>query len=257
MLHHRTRKDPPRRNLEYNFLLVPITSFDTSNIYMDARRTSTLANLFVTFEGIDGSGKSTQLRLLAGELRLRKFEVVTTREPGGTPLGARLRQVLLDAEAEVDPLAELLLYAADRAQHVRTLIRPALNAGQIVLSDRYADATVAYQGAGRGFPSDLITKVVELATAGLEPDLTFVFDVAVDEGRSRQQRRAANRTHADRMDDESDEFHTRVRQAYKEIAAREPHRVRIIDASRSVQEVHKSVMELVLPLLESKAIASK
>src|SRR6266852_7306107 len=117
-----------------------------------------MAGAFITFEGIDGCGKSTQLRLLASELRVRGLNVVSTREPGGTPLGQRLRAALLDVQEKVDPLTELLVFAADRAQHVRKHLRPALAAGQIVLSDRYSDATVAYQGAGRGFSPQLISQ---------------------------------------------------------------------------------------------------
>src|SRR6267154_1809049 len=132
-----------------------------------------MAGAFITFEGIDGCGKSTQLRLLASELRVRGLKIVTTREPGGTALGRRLRAALLDIDEQVDPLAELLVFAADRAHHVRTLLLPALQTGQIVLSDRYADATGAYQGAGRGFGPKLIQDIVQLATGGLRPDLTF------------------------------------------------------------------------------------
>src|SRR5258706_16023995 len=130
-----------------------------------------MAGAFITFEGIDGCGKSTQLRLLASELRVRGVDVVATREPGGTALGKRLRAALLDIDEQVDPLAELLVFAADRAHHVRTLLAPALEANQIVLSDRYADATVAYQGAGRGFEPELIDYVGQLATGGLKPEL--------------------------------------------------------------------------------------
>src|SRR5216684_5996407 len=118
-----------------------------------------MAGAFITFEGIDGCGKSTQLRLLASELRVRGVTVVTTREPGGTPLGQKLRAALLDVQEEVDPLTELLVFAADRAQHVRRVLRPALASGQVVFSDRYADATVAYQGAGRGFEPELIAEI--------------------------------------------------------------------------------------------------
>ena len=211
-----------------------------------------MAAAFITFEGIDGSGKSTQLRMLASELRLRGCEVVSTREPGGTSLGQRLREALLDSQEQVDPLAELLLYAADRAQHVRALIRPALAAGQLVLSDRYADATVAYQGAGRGFPPALIAEVVELATGGLKPDLTLIFDLTVEES----QRRAAHRVRAgeahDRLDAEDVIFHKRVRDAYLQIAAAEPRRVRIIDAGGSVAETQAEVQKLVIPFLEEK-----
>lgn len=212
-----------------------------------------MAAAFITFEGIDGSGKSTQLRLLASELRLRQREVVVTREPGGTPLGNRLRAALLDVETDVDPLAELLLYAADRAQHVRTLIRPALASGHIVLSDRYADATIAYQGGGRGFPDALIAQVVEIATGGLRPDLTLVFDVRPEEGLARRARRSTTGGMVtDRLDAENLDFHARVREAYLQIAAREPGRVKVIDASGSIQAVQARVMELVAGQLENQ-----
>ena len=211
-----------------------------------------MAAAFITFEGIDGCGKSTQMRMLASELRLRGLEVVTTREPGGTPLGTGLRKLLLDTEEQVDPLAELLLYAADRAQHVRTLVRPAIESGHVVLSDRYADATVAYQGAGRGFPDGLISEVVALATGGLMPDLTLIFDLTVDESQRRAQRRVRKGVRRDRLDAEDAAFHTRVRDAYLKIAAAEPERVRVIDASGSVQETHSQVMRLALPLIEFK-----
>jgi dTMP kinase len=200
---------------------------------------------FITFEGIDGSGKSTQLRLAASELRLRGCEIVVTREPGGTPLGERLRAALLDMETDVDPLAELLLYAADRAQHVRTLIRPALKAGRLVLSDRYADATIAYQGGGRNFPAELINQVVALATEGLRPDLTLLFDLAPEDGLARRARRTTGGAAVDRLDAESNEFHARVREAYLQIAAREPARVRVIDARPPIQTIHAQVMEII------------
>jgi dTMP kinase len=205
---------------------------------------------FITFEGIDGSGKSTQLRMLASVLRLRGRDVIVTREPGGTPLGTRLRAALLDNEEQVDPLAELLLYAADRAQHVRQLVRPALATGHIVLSDRYADATVAYQGAGRGFSPALIDEVVALATGGLMPDLTLIFDLPIAESRARDKRRTDGGDANDRLDAETDDFRTRVRAAYLQIAAAAPDRVRVVDASRSVEETHTRVLEIVIPLLE-------
>jgi dTMP kinase len=212
-----------------------------------------LASAFITFEGIDGCGKSTQLRMLASELRLRGREVIATREPGGTPLGTRIRQLLLDSEEQVDPLAELLLYAADRAQHVRALVRPALDSGHVVLSDRYADATVAYQGAGRGFPSELVAELVVLATGGLMPGLTLIFDLPVDESQRRQEaRRTSKGEKADRLDSEDAAFHTRVRDAYLRIAGAEPERVRVIDASGSVQETQSQVMRVVMPFLESR-----
>jgi len=193
------------------------------------------------------------MRMLASELRLRGQEVVSTREPGGTSLGLRLRRVLLDAEEQVDPLAELLLYAADRAQHVRKLVRPALESGHVVLSDRYADATVAYQGAGRGFPDELVAELVALATGGLMPDLTLIFDLTVDESQRRARKRAGRRAKQDRLDVEDAAFHTRVRDAYLRIAASEPERVRVIDAGGSVQETQAQVMRHVMPLIEARS----
>ena len=173
-----------------------------------------MAAAFITFEGIDGSGKSTQMRMLASELRLRGHEVVSTREPGGTRLGTRIRELVLDVEEQVDPLAELLLYAADRAQHVRTLVRPELDSGRFVLSDRYADATVAFQGAGRGFPDELIAEVVALATGGLKPDLTLIFDLTVDESQRRATHRKGEGRGMERLDAEDAAFHTSVRDGY-------------------------------------------
>jgi dTMP kinase len=211
-----------------------------------------LAAAFISFEGIDGSGKSTQLRMLASVLRLRGLEVVSTREPGGTPLGQQLRRALLDAEGQVDPLAELLMYAADRAQHVRTLVRPALESNRVVLSDRYADATVAYQGAGRGFESWLIGDLVDLATGGLKPDLTLLFDVPVAAARARAVQRAQQGRADDRLEAEDPSFHARVRDCYLQIAAREPQRVRVVDANSSVEEIHARVLEVVIPFMEER-----
>ena len=207
-----------------------------------------MAGAFITFEGIDGCGKSTQLRMLTGELRARGLDVLTTREPGGTTLGQKLRAALLDVEEQVDPLAELLVFAADRAQHVRTVLRPALDENKIVISDRYADATAAYQGHGRGFKPELIQQIIQLATDGLMPDLTVLFDLSVPESAVRTRRRvAAKRT--DRLDREKVEFHERVRDAYLEIAKSNPDRIRVIDASGSAQQTHKLVMDLVIPFL--------
>jgi len=158
-----------------------------------------VAGILITFEGIDGSGKSTQLRLLASHLRMNGSEVVVTREPGGTPLGLRLRAALLDAQEQVDPLTELLVFAADRAQHVRRLLRPALELGHIVLSDRYADATIAYQGAGRGFSPQLIKQMVDLATDGLRPDLTLLFDLPVADCLARTSRHTSGNNQEDRL----------------------------------------------------------
>jgi dTMP kinase len=211
---------------------------------------------FITFEGIDGSGKSTQLRLLNNFLRANGWYPLVTREPGGTPVGLRLRAALLDATEEVDPLTELLVFAADRAQHVRRVIRPALESGQVVISDRYADATVAYQGAGRGFPPELIADIVQLATEGLKPDLTVLFDVAIEESTNRTTRRStgksSTKTGRDRLDIEHADFHTRVREAYLHIARSEPERVTVIDASGPVEQTQERVKEVVVTFLRSR-----
>jgi dTMP kinase len=207
---------------------------------------------FITFEGIDGSGKSTQLRLLANYLKQKGCEVLLTREPGGTPVGTRLRAALLDAQEQVDPLTELLVFAADRAQHVRRVLRPALALGQVVFSDRYADATAAYQGAGRGFSPELISEIIELATEGLKPDLTLLFDLSVDDSTARTQRRANGRQQGDRLDSEHADFHTRVRDAYLHLARAEPERVKIIETNQPVEITHERVKEIVIPFLTSR-----
>ena len=206
---------------------------------------------FITFEGIDGSGKSTQLRMLASELRVRGFDVLTTCEPGGTPLGRRLREVFLETEETVAPLAELLLFAADRAQHVNFLVEPALENGKIVISDRYSDATAAYQGAGRGFDEQSINQVIRLATGGLKPDLTLFFDISVNEAISRTNSRSdGGGEQKNRMDSETVEFYERVRKAYLQIAENEPERFCVVDASGAIDEVKTKVLELVTEFLK-------
>ena len=210
---------------------------------------------FITFEGIDGSGKSTQLRLLGNFLKANGCDALLTREPGGTQLGLRLRAALLDAAEEVDPLTELLVFAADRAQHVRRLVRPALDAGRLVISDRYADATVAYQGAGRGFSPKLISQIVQLATEGLKPDLTLLFDLPIEESTTRTARRSTSKTTAssrDRLDIENIDFHARVRDAYLQIALAEPERVKLIDTSGPVDHTQERVKEIIVPFLQSR-----
>jgi dTMP kinase len=204
-----------------------------------------LRGRFITFEGIDGSGKSTQLRMLASDLRLKGYHVQTTMEPGGTPLGRRLREAFLETEETVAPLAELLLFAADRAQHVELLIKPALEEGKIVISDRYADATVAYQGAGRGFPETMINQVVKIATGGLKPDLTIFFDVTIERAILRTDSRDESGEKKNRMDRETTEFYSRVRKGYLKIAEKEKKRFVVIDANGSVEEVHARVLEVV------------
>jgi dTMP kinase len=209
-----------------------------------------LRGKFITFEGIDGSGKSTQLRLLADDLRFRGFNVVKTQEPGGTPLGRRLREAFLDTDENVAPMAELLCYAADRAQHVEFLIKPALEEGKIVISDRYADATAAYQGAGRGFSESVIKQVIKLATGGLKPDLTLFFDLPVSIGLQRMNKRNDMGELKNRLDKENSDFYERVREAYLSIIAKEAKRFRVIDATQSVENVHAQALEVLTKYLK-------
>src|SRR5687768_10670383 len=212
-------------------------------------RKVSLQGKFITFEGIDGSGKSTQLRMLAGDLRQRGIDVITTHEPGGTPLGRRLREAFLETEETVAPIAELLLFAADRAQHVEFLIRPALAAGRTVISDRYADATYAYQGAGRGFSEDTVNEIIKLATGGLKPDLTLFFDISVENALRRMEERHEIGAGRNRMDAETAEFYSSVRSAYFRIAESEPARFKILDANSSIEETQANVVKLVTEFL--------
>jgi dTMP kinase len=205
----------------------------------------------ITFEGIDGCGKSTQMRLLERYLTERGLTVVSTREPGGTELGKKIRSALLDGEkGSVEPLAELLLYSADRAQHVRTIVLPALEAGKAVLSDRFYDATTVYQGYARGFDLKLVNDLNQLAAGGIKPDLTLVFDLEVEVGLGRTHKRGDDARVRDRLDSEPLEFHRRVRQAYLEIAAREPERFRIIPAAGPVEETFGLMIREVKGLFE-------
>ena len=209
----------------------------------------------ITFEGIDGCGKSTQMRLLEQYLAELDVAFVSTREPGGTELGKKIRSALLDGvKGSVEPLAELLLYAADRAQHVRQVIMPALAEGKVVLSDRFYDATTVYQGYARGFDRTLINQLNELASGGLKPDLTLIFDLDVETGLKRKLERggATNgiATQPDRLDQEPVEFHERVRNAYLEIAAREPQRFRVIPAAGPVEGTFELMIREVQRLFE-------
>jgi len=211
---------------------------------------SGLQGKFITFEGIDGSGKSTQLRMLSGDLRGRGVDVITTHEPGGTPLGRRLREAFLETEETVAPMAELLLFAADRAQHVEFLIKPALTEGRIVISDRYADATFAYQGAGRGFPEETVNEIIRLATGGLKPDLTLFFDITVENAIKRMNERHETNGSRNRMDVETAEFYAKVRTAYLGMSKREPARFKVIDANGSIEDTHAKVVETITNFLK-------
>ena len=189
--------------------------------------------------------------MLAGDLRQKGVDIVATHEPGGTPLGRRLREAFLETEETVAPISELLLFAADRAQHVELLIKPSLEQGRIVISDRYADATFAYQGAGRGFDEDTVNEVIRLATGGLKPHLTLFFDISVDTAMRRMNEHKGDGRVQNRMDLETAEFYERVRESYLGIADREPERFKIIDANGAVEDIHKVVGEMVESFLKA------
>ena len=205
---------------------------------------------FVTFEGGDGTGKSTQLKALESHLSGRGKSCLATREPGGTSLGKLIRQVLLEVGKQ--PIAsptELFLYLADRAQHIEETIAPAIAQGKIVLCDRHTDSTLAYQGYGRGIDIDLLRHLNDMASGGIKPDLTFLFDCPVEIGLSRTAaRRLRTRSAArreDRFEREELEFHERVRAGFLELARTEPQRFRIIDASRSVAAVSQEIKTII------------
>lgn len=206
--------------------------------------------MFITLEGIDGCGKSTQREMLAEQLNVRGFEVVVTREPGGTAISEDIRRVMIsDASLHIAPTTELLLYLAARAQHVAELIRPSLQAGRIVISDRYTDSTVAFQGYGRGFDLSIVDELNRFATGGLKPDLTIVFDLDPEIARTRSRTRPVGGL-LGAFDDQHQEFHQRMRAGYLEIARKDPSRVQVVDASGSADETHSLVMALVLPIVD-------
>lgn len=208
-------------------------------------------SLFITFEGIEGSGKSTQIRLVAQRLQNRRLPVTVTREPGGCPLSDRIRDLLLNPEQKpMTPGAELFLYLAARAQHMAEVILPALATGQTVLCDRFSDATTAYQGFARGIDPIFIKELNQFATAGRLPDVTLLLDLPAEEGlrRSRLRNRQAGEK-TDRMERESLDFHRRVRNGYLRLAAEDPQRFRILDASLPAEEISAAAEAVVLPLL--------
>ncbi|MGO4602385.1 dTMP kinase [Terrabacter sp. 2YAF2] len=199
-------------------------------------RVDTAPGLFVCFEGGDGAGKSTQARLLAEVLEQRGREVVVTRQPGGTPLGGQIRELVLHGD-HVAARAEALLFAADKAHHVDQLIKPALARGSVVITDRYVDSSITYQGAGRELGRDEITALQHWAVGGLLPDLTIVLDVTPEVGRERR-----GDVH-DRLESEADAFHSAVRRGYLELAAADPERYLVLDASQPVERLQAAVLD--------------
>jgi dTMP kinase len=209
---------------------------------------------FITFEGIEGSGKSTQIVLLANYLASHVKGVTLTREPGGTDIGDQVRKILLDpANRALDPKAELLLYAAARAQHLEELVRPDLESGRIVLCDRFSDATLAYQGYGRGLDVDMIRSLDRMVTAGLRPDLTVLLDIDAATGLSRARGRNNKRgLEAEaRFENEDLVFHERVRQGYLTLAQCEPDRFRVVAAAAAPDEIQNRIRKIVDDVLRN------
>lgn len=208
-----------------------------------------MTGLFITFEGGDGAGKTTQSELLSGWLAARGLEVVRTREPGGTPLGTRVRELLLhggDEIGDVDARSEALLYAADRAQHVAQVVRPAIARGAVVVQDRYIDSSLAYQGAGRVLDVTEVRHISEWATGGLWPHLTVLLDASPELA---AERRAARGGVADRLEAEAAEFHAAVRGGFLALARQDPDRYLVLDAALPADELHTHVLANVAPLL--------
>lgn len=204
---------------------------------------TTATGVFIALEGGEGAGKSTQARLLGGWLEAEGYDAVLTREPGGTALGGNLRGLLLDNDSIVSPRTEALVYAADRAEHVDALIRPALDRGAIVVTDRYVDSTLAYQGAGRGLGMEALEWLCGWATHGLRPHLTIVLDIDPEIGLTR------TGTH-DRIEAEPLEFHQRIRQHFLDLAAADPERYLIASATGDLNETQKQIRDAITPFLQ-------
>jgi dTMP kinase len=203
--------------------------------------------LFITFEGMDGSGKTTQMHRLAARLRGLGWTVIETAEPGGTPIGMKIRRILLDAaNQELSPAAELLLYFASRAQNVDEWILPAIERGEIVIADRFTDSSLVYQGCGRGLGAEAVMALDRIACRGLKPDLTLLVDIDAETSLARARaRNAAEAGCETRMDEQSLEFHRRVYDAYHALAAREPERVKVVDGDTDIDSIERAVWEIV------------
>lgn len=197
---------------------------------------------FISLEGIEGTGKSTQAKLLSDYLKEKGFEVVLTEEPGGTQIGLRIRELLLSVEhKEMTAVTELLLYNASRSQHIKEIIFPAISRGAIVITDRFTDSTFAYQGYGRRIDMNLIDSIDLIATGGLRPDITILLDLDAEVGLKRN--RGINKT--DRLELENLEFHQRVRNGYHNLAEKEPERIKLIDASAGIREIQNRISSII------------
>ena len=205
-----------------------------------------MAGLFLTFEGGDGSGKTTQINRLVAWLESQGQTVVLTREPGGTDLGVELRNIVMHRKGFIAPRAEALLYAADRSHHIHTLVRPALERGEIVVQDRYLDSSVAYQGAGRVLDPDEVRELSLWGTERLMPNLTVLLDVPASVAKARQ---AAEDRDYDRLEAEAEDFHTRVRESYLALAEGEPERFLVVNGELPIEEIHQVIITRVSDLL--------
>ena len=202
--------------------------------------------LFITFEGADGSGKTTQLNNVKSFLEQKGFDVVITREPGALDIGQKIRNILLHHDGIVADRCEMFLFLADRAQHVETFIKPAIDEGKIILCDRHTDSTIAYQGYGRGQDINLLKDLNKIAINGLNPDLTLLFDVSTEVAQERVG------SEKDRMESAGIEFHKKVRNGYLELQKQEPERIKMVNANNSIEEVFEETKAIVSKLIQEK-----
>ncbi len=201
---------------------------------------------FISFEGIEGTGKTTQARMLYQYLISKGYDVVLTEEPGGTKIGLKIREILLSPDNQgITPINELMLYNADRVQHLNELILPSINRGKIVITDRFTDSTYAYQGFGRGIDLKLIDSIDLIATTGMRPDITILLDLDVETGLKRNI--GINKT--DRLELENIEFHKRVRKGYLNLAQKEPERIKLINAAGNIEEIHTKIIRIISEFL--------
>ncbi|OGP32330.1 MAG: dTMP kinase [Deltaproteobacteria bacterium GWC2_42_11] len=211
--------------------------------------------IFITFEGIEGCGKTTQVVLLKGYLEAKGYKVITTREPGGTELGEKIRQILLNSNSEnITSWTEIFLYEACRAQIVKEIIKPALEHGRIVICDRYIDSTTAYQGYGKGLDLESVHRINSLASQGITPDLTFAIDLKPEVGLKRAWARINNiktTEREDRFEREGIEFHKQVREGYLKMAEKEPERIKVVDGDRDIDSIHREICGIVAKKLET------
>lgn len=199
--------------------------------------------LFITFEGADGCGKTTQLNKIAELLKEKGYEVVTTREPGSLEIGQKIRNILLHHDGIVSDNCEMFLFLADRAQHVDTFIKPAIESGKIVLCDRHTDSTIAYQGYGRGNDIEKLVNLNKIATSGLTPDLTVVFDVDTEVAQTRVGKEK------DRLESAGIEFHKKVRKGYLQLAKENPNRIKVVNANNSIDTVYNDTKSIIIDLI--------